>query len=261
MINSGTIRTILARTRQLPGRLWRLFRRQLHNKSRWKQALIILLWSIYTFLGASILSTLLFAVLPVPITPLMVIRSAEQWSHGDKAVLKKEWVSFDEISKHLAPAVICAEDQNFLKHWGFDFGAIQKAIKHNKRSKRTRGASTISQQTAKNLFLWPQRSWIRKGLELYFTGLIELFWSKRRIMTVYLNIVEFGPGIYGAEAAAQHYFRKPAGKLSKEQCALLASVLPNPRKYSVSRPGSYMRRRQEWVLRQMRMHGPAIYMD
>ena len=261
MMSSDSFPMMLTRIRQLPGGLWHAFRHQLRDKPRWKQALIILVWSGGAFLVSSILSTLAFAVLPVPITPLMVIRSVEQWSDGEKAVLKKDWVPLDEISRHLAPAVICAEDQNFLLHWGFDFGAIQKAIEHNKRSKRTRGASTISQQTAKNLFLWPGRSWIRKGLELYFTGLIELFWTKRRIMTVYLNIVEFGPGIYGAEAAAQHYFRKPANKITKEQCALLASVLPNPRKYSVSRPGPYVRRRQAWVLRQMRMHGPGIYMD
>ncbi len=244
-----------------PRKLWRVFLGQLEGQSRWKQGLIIALWSIGAFLSTSILATLIYGVFPVPITPLMVIRNVEQWTDGKKAVFEKDWVSMDEISIHLAPAVMCAEDQRFKEHWGFDLEAIQKAIEHNKRSKRTRGASTISQQTAKNVFLWPQRSWIRKGLELYFTGLIELVWTKRRILTVYLNVVEFGPGIYGAEAAAQVYFRKPASKLTKSECATLAAVLPNPRKYSVSRPGPYVKRRKEWVLRQMRMHGTEIYLD
>lgn len=261
MARTLDISTRLRVLRNAPGRLWRIFRDQLSGKARWKQALIIVLWSTGAFLSTSILATLIYGVFPVPITPLMVIRNVEQWMDGKKAVFEKDWVSMDEISIHLAPAVMCAEDQRFMDHWGFDLEAIQKAIEHNKRSKRTRGASTISQQTAKNVFLWPHRSWIRKGLELYFTGLIELVWTKRRIMTVYLNVVEFGPGIYGAEAAAQQYFRKPASKLTKSEAATLAAVLPNPRKYSVSRPGPYVHRRKEWVLRQMRMHGSGIYLD
>ncbi|MCF8238087.1 MAG: monofunctional biosynthetic peptidoglycan transglycosylase [Saprospiraceae bacterium] len=244
-----------------PGQLWQTFRGQLAGKTKWKQALIITLWSAGAFLSTSILATLFYGVFPVPITPLMVIRNVEQWMDGKKAIFEKDWVSMDDISIHLAPAVMCAEDQHFMDHWGFDLEAIQKAIEHNKRSKRTRGASTISQQTAKNVFLWPQRSWLRKGLEIYFTGLIELIWTKRRIMTVYLNVIEFGPGIYGAEAAAQHYFHKPASKLTKTESAMLAAVLPNPRKYSVSRPGPYVHRRKEWILRQMRMHGSEIYLD
>ncbi|MBK7344904.1 MAG: monofunctional biosynthetic peptidoglycan transglycosylase [Saprospiraceae bacterium] len=247
--------------KSFPGRIWRIFRAQLKGRSRWKQLLIIGLWMVGSFITTSLLATLVYGVLPVPLTPLMVIRSVEQWADGEKAVLKKDWVSMDEISIHLAPSVMCAEDQNFKDHWGFDLEAIQKALEHNKRSRRTRGASTISQQTAKNVFLWPHRSWLRKGLEIYFTGLIELVWTKRRIMTVYLNVVEFGPGIYGAEAAARHFFRKPADKLTRSEAATLAAVLPNPRKYSASRPGRYVTRRRDWVLRQMRMHGSGIYLD
>lgn len=256
-----SIRRFFQRGAAFPKWLWAVFRAQLSGRPRWKQVLIICLWSTGAFVSTSVLATLIYGVLPVPLTPLMVIRSVEQWVDGKKAVMKKDWVSMDDISTHLAPAVMCAEDQLFKEHWGFDLEAIEKAIKHNKRSKRVRGASTISQQTAKNVFLWPHRSWIRKGLEIYFTGLIELVWTKRRIMTVYLNVVEFGPGIYGAEAAAQHFYRKPASKLTKYEAATLAAVLPNPRKYSVARPGKYVKRRKEWILRQMRMHGSGIYMD
>lgn len=261
MVLVQSFRRFFERIAALPKWLWGVFRVQLAGRPRWKQFIIIGIWSVGAFFSTSILATLIYGVLPVPMTPLMVIRSVEQWADGKKAVMKKDWVSMDEISIHLAPAVMCAEDQLFKEHWGFDLEAIEKAIKHNKRSKRTRGASTISQQTAKNVFLWPHRSWLRKGLELYFTGLIELVWTKRRIMTVYLNVVEFGEGIYGAEAAAQHFYRKPASKLTKYEAATLAAVLPNPRKYSVARPGQYVKRRKNWILRQMRMHGSEIYMD
>lgn len=199
----------------------------------------------------SIFVVILFRFMPVPVTPLMLIRCAEQVNAGEDLRLKKDWEPFEKISEHLHLAVVCAEDQNFPKHNGFDFEAIQKAMEHNQKSARKRGASTISQQTAKNLFLWPSRSWIRKGLEAYFTVLIELFWSKERILEVYLNIIEFGPGIYGAEAAAQEFFNTPAANLTKAQAALLAAVLPSPLKYSAKSPGPYVRSRQAWILTQM----------
>lgn len=211
------------------------------------------------FFGITIGGTVLYSFLPVPLTPLMVIRSREQAGDADRQVrLKKDWVGFGELSPHLQLAVVCAEDQNFFEHAGFDFGAIEKAYKHNKNHKRKRGASTISQQTAKNVFLWPGRSWVRKGLEVYFTFLVETIWSKKRIMTVYLNVIEFGDGIYGAEAASQHFFKKSARNLTRQEAAMLAAVLPNPIKYSAGRPSKYVRSRQQKILAQMRLWGNSI---
>lgn len=192
----------------------------------------------------------------------MVIRSVQQANDPNRAFRwEKDWVSFDNLSPKLQLAVVCAEDQEFLEHIGFDFNAIEKAIEHNQSSRRTRGASTISQQTAKNVFLWPSRSWIRKGLEVYFTFLIELIWSKERIMTAYLNVVEFGDGVYGAEAAAQRFFNKSARDLTASESALMASVLPNPIKRSIANPSRQVRQRQRWVISQMRMWGGKIDFD
>lgn len=175
----------------------------------------------------------------------------------------KDWVSWSHISDHSKAAVISSEDQRFLEHRGFDLKAIEKAIEYNEKqekkgSTKRRGASTISQQTAKNLFLWPGRSWLRKGLEVMYTFLIELLWSKQRILEVYLNIIELGDGIYGVEAASQLYFKKPAVNLSRDEAALLAAVLPSPRKYSVTKPGPYIQKRKEWIKRQMR-NQPELY--
>lgn len=209
----------------------------------------------------SILMVVVFRFVPVPITPLMVIRCAEQWQNDAEVTLKKDWEPMERISENLQLAVVCAEDQKFPEHHGFDVEAIEKALEHNKRGKRVRGASTISQQTAKNLFLWPSRSWLRKGLEAYFTVLIELIWPKERILEVYLNIIELGPGIYGAEAAAQEFFRKPAEKLTRSEAALLAAVLPNPLKYSAARPSPYVRSRQAWVLVQMKLWDFRLVLD
>ncbi len=175
--------------------------------------------------------------------------------------LKHDWVGLDKISPKLQLAVVCSEDQNYLKHYGFDFGAIEKAMKANEEGKKLRGASTISQQTAKNVFLWPGRSYIRKGFEVYFTLLIELFWSKERIMEVYLNSIEMGNGVYGAEAAAQYWFKKTAAKLNKDECAAIASVLPNPRKYVANPPGAYIARRKEWIKKQMSFWGNQLDYD
>ncbi len=214
------------------------------------------------FFGITIGLTILYRFLPVPFTPLMIIRSFQQAADSNRDFRwEKDWVSFDNISPRLQLAVVCAEDQEFLEHIGFDFEAIEKAMEHNQKSKRTRGASTISQQTAKNVFLWPSRSWIRKGLEVYFTFLIEMIWSKERIMTAYLNVIEFGDGVYGAEAAAQRFFGKSAKNLNAAEAALMASVLPNPIKRSVAKPSRQVRQRQRWVLSQMRMWGGKIDYD
>lgn len=196
--------------------------------------------------------TVLYRYLPVPITPLMVIRLYEQLNDEKKELrLKKDWVSLKKISKHAPQAVVASEDQKFLDHHGFDWEAMEKAWENNKKGKRVKGASTISQQTAKNVFLWPARNIFRKALEAYFTFLIELFWSKERIMEVYLNVIEMGEGIYGIEAASQYYFQKPAEKLSRNEAALIAAVLPNPRRWSPSRPTPYIQGRKLWILGQM----------
>lgn len=224
---------------------------------RWLRRLFVrlTLW----FFGLSIGSVILYSFLPIPATPLMVIRSFEQMADEKRSVTwKKDWVPLKEISPNLQLAVVCAEDQDFLEHEGFDFEAIEKAYKYNQTHKKKRGASTISQQTAKNVFLWPSRTWLRKGLEVYFTFLIETIWSKERIMAVYLNIVEFGDGIYGAEAAAQHFFGKPASKLTAREAALLASSLRNPFIFSVANPNNEARQRQYWIMGQMRMWGGKI---
>ena len=173
-------------------------------------------------------------------------------------VLRHDWVPFNRISENLSLAVVCSEDQNFLSHHGFDWGAIEKAMEQNDAGRRLRGGSTISQQTAKNVFLWPGRSYVRKGFEAWFTVLIELFWSKERILEVYLNSIEMGKGIYGAEAAAQHWFRKPAARLTPDEAAALTAILPNPRKYSANPPGPYIARRKQWVKKQMRLWGNRL---
>ncbi|HHL2710748.1 TPA: monofunctional biosynthetic peptidoglycan transglycosylase [Yersinia enterocolitica] len=200
---------------------------------------------------------LIFAFLPVPFSMVMIERQLGAWLIGDFSyVAHSDWVPMDEISPYMALAVMAAEDQKFPEHWGFDVGAIESALAHNQRNQnRIRGASTLSQQTAKNLFLWDGRSWVRKGLEVGLTAGIELVWTKRRILTVYLNIAEFGDGIFGVEAAARHFFNKPASKLSASEAALLAAVLPNPLRFKVNAPSGYVISRQQWILRQMRQLG------
>ncbi len=198
----------------------------------------------------------IFSFLPVPFSMVMVERQFSAWFNGDFGyVAHSDWVLMDEISPWMPLAVMAAEDQKFPEHWGFDMDAIQKAVSHNERSRRVRGASTLSQQTAKNLFLWDGRSWVRKGLEAGLTVGIETVWTKRRILTVYLNIAEFGDGIFGVEAASQRYFNKPASRLTPEQAALLAAVLPNPIRFKAAAPSGYVRTRQHWILRQMRQLG------
>lgn len=203
---------------------------------------------VLLFFATSIGWVILARFVPVYVTPLMFIRSVEALAAGEVPRNSKDWVSMDKISRNMVQAVVASEDNLFVQHHGFSVNDIEKAIKHNKKGKRIRGGSTISQQTAKNVFLWPKRSYLRKGLEAYFTVLIELFWSKERIMEVYLNVIEMGDGVYGVQAAAQTYFNKDALQLTKSQSALIAACLPNPRKYSVSNPSSYIQRRKSKIV-------------
>jgi monofunctional glycosyltransferase len=212
--------------------------------------------AVVCFLASTVAAVLVLRFVPPILTPLMAIRSLQHAMDGDFPTMDKDWRRLDGISPRLAEAVVASEDQRFFVHHGFDFGAIGSALSANGKGKRKLGASTITQQTAKNLFLWPDRSWTRKGLEVYFTLLLELLWSKRRILEVYLNIIETGDGIYGAEAAAQAYFKVSAAELTAEQAALLAAILPNPRKWSPVNPTAYLQRRQNWILRQMDHLGP-----
>ena len=213
----------------------------------------ILKWIVVAFFASTILSVIALRFIPVLVSPLMIIRCCEQVSEGREVKLSHHWVSIERISPSLPMAVMASEDARFLEHHGFDFKAIEHAAKRNMEhpEKQKLGASTISQQTAKNVFLWPGRSWLRKGLEVYFTGLIELFWTKERIMEVYLNTIEMGEGIYGAEAVAREHFNSSAEKLSREQCALIAATLPNPRRFSSKHPSPYMKKRQQRILHEM----------
>ncbi len=223
----------------------------------WKVFLYFLLF----YFGTSILTVIAYRFINPPVTPLMMIRLVEQAYNGQTIKLTKEWISLDEMSAGLPQAVVAAEDNMFMEHSGFDFEAIQKAKEYNqkKKGKKVRGASTISQQTAKNVFLWPQRSWVRKGLEVYFTVLIEFVWGKKRIMEIYLNVIETGKGIYGVEAASQQYFGKSAGKITRSQAALIAAILPNPLKWNPASPTAYLLGRQQWILWNMNNIGKIDY--
>ncbi|HRQ85625.1 MAG TPA: monofunctional biosynthetic peptidoglycan transglycosylase [Flavobacteriales bacterium] len=196
-----------------------------------------------------VLRVLLLRVVPPPVTWAMARQVHEQGG------VKRTWKPLRTMPQAMPLAVIAAEDQEFFSHYGFDIEAMQKALKHNERSKRVRGASTISQQTAKNVFLWPDRSFLRKGVEVWFTLLIEGLWSKERILEVYLNVAETGKGRFGVEATAQACFKRSAAKLSPSQCALIAAVLPSPRRYNACNPSAYVQRRQAWIQRQMRQLG------
>ncbi len=211
------------------------------------------------FFGVSIFLVFFFKWVPVPLTPLMITRAIEQKFDGKEMTCSHDWVALEDISPNLQKAVIASEDGNFLKHNGFDFKAMQKAFKNNNRGKKLKGGSTISQQTAKNVFLWQGRSYLRKGLEAYFTFLIELVWGKERIMEVYLNSIEMGDGVYGAEAAAEHWYRIKAKDLTKNQAAGIAAILPNPRKFKASNSSSYIEKRKSKILRIMRYTGKIEY--
>ena len=203
---------------------------------------------IILFFVISIGWTIVLRFVPVYLTPLMLIRSVEAIADGEMPKNSKRWIPLEKISPNMIQAVVASEDNLFMEHNGFSFEDIKKAWKNNQKGRRIKGGSTISQQTAKNVFLWNKRSYLRKGLEAYFTVLIEIFWSKERIMEVYLNVIETGDGIYGVEAAALEYFGKNASELSKSQSALIAVCLPNPRKFSPVRPSSYIQRRKGQIM-------------
>lgn len=214
----------------------------------------IMKWVVVAFFASTILSVILFRFVPVFVTPLMLIRVVEQVKEGRNMKLSHHWVSLEKMSPSMPVAVMASEDANFLSHHGFDFKAIQHAAERNMKhpEKQKLGASTISQQTAKNVFLWPGRSWLRKGFEVYFTVLIELMWSKQRIMEVYLNSIEMGEGIYGVEAVAREHFGCKASQLTRSQCALIAATLPNPRRFSSKHPSNYMLKRQKRIEHEMK---------
>lgn len=207
----------------------------------------VLLW----FFGLSVLAVIIFKWVPVPFTPLMITRIIEFKIDGDVAIYSHHWVPLEEISPNLQKAVIASEDGNFLKHSGFDFIAIQKAFKNNNKGRTIKGGSTISQQTAKNVFLWQGRSYVRKGLEVYFTVLIEFIWGKKRIMEVYLNSIEMGNGVYGAQEAARHWYTKKAIDLNIKEAAGIAAILPNPRKFKASNSSTYINNRKNEIMRAM----------
>nr|WP_264620766.1 monofunctional biosynthetic peptidoglycan transglycosylase [Flavobacterium sp. 7A] len=215
----------------------------------------IVLW----FFGISIFFVLLFKFVPVPLTPLMVIRIFENRSINKDAVFSHDWEPIENISTNLQKAVISSEDGLFLTHSGFDFGALQKAYKNNERGRKIKGGSTISQQTAKNVFLWQGRSYLRKGLEAYFTVLIELIWGKERIMEVYLNSIEMGDGIYGAQAATQYWYRKDCNSLTPTQAAGIAAILPSPRKYKATGSSTYINNRKTKIVKVMKTIGTIKY--
>lgn len=200
------------------------------------------------FFGSSVLAVVMYKYVPVYITPLMVIRAVEQKKADKPIKIKHDWVTIDKISQNMVQAVVASEDNLFMTHSGFDFDQIEIAIEERKAEKRNRGASTISQQTAKNVFLWNGGGWFRKGLEAYFTLLIELVWGKERIMEVYLNSIEMGDGLYGVEATAQENFGKQARVLTKRESALIAATLPNPLRFNSAKPSKYILKRQKQIL-------------
>jgi monofunctional biosynthetic peptidoglycan transglycosylase len=232
------------------------------RKSLWRRLVKTLLWTIAGALLGSVGLVLTLRWLDPPVSAVMAEARIDAWIDRDpQFVLRRRWVDLAQISPNLALAVVASEDQKFPEHWGFDVEAIEKAYALNRHSHRVRGASTISQQVAKNLFLWSGRSWLRKGLEAYFTILIETAWPKRRILEMYLNIAEFGYGTYGAEAAAERYFHKPAARLSRADAALMAAVLPNPRKFLISAPSRYIEQRRSWIAGQMQALGGPEMLD
>jgi monofunctional biosynthetic peptidoglycan transglycosylase len=221
----------------------------------------IILKVLLTFIFLSILSVALLKWINPFTSSIMIQRKIEAIvTLQERQMIAYEWFSYNHISKQMALAVVAAEDQNFPNHFGFDFEQINKALKQHERGRRLRGASTITQQVAKNLFLWEGRSFIRKGFEAYYTLLIELLWSKERILEVYLNIVEFGDMVFGVGAASQIYFKKLPDKLTRNQAALLTATIPNPRRFSVRRPSGYILRRQSWILGQMSILGGTSYL-
>ena len=233
-------------------------RRRRKRKARWGRRLLAL---PLLFVLVTALQVIVLRFVDPPFTTFMAARQLSAWSAGEWDFrMAYDWRDLDDIAPHLPLAMVAAEDQNFARHLGFDLDAIAKARANNARGRKVRGASTISQQTAKNLFLWSGRSWVRKGLEAWYTVLIETLWPKWRILEMYANVAEFGDGVYGAQAAARTYFGKDAARLGPAESARLAAVLPSPKRYSVSRPGPYVQRRTRSIERQMRQLGGTGYL-
>jgi monofunctional biosynthetic peptidoglycan transglycosylase len=232
------------------------------NRSLWNRLVRSLLLLLVICIAASVLAVLSLRWIDPPFTAFMAEAQLAAWTSRDSNyVSHHSWVDLDRISPNLPLAVVASEDQKFPEHWGFDVEAIEKAYALNRHTHKVRGASTISQQVAKNLYLWSGRSYFRKGLEAYFTLLIEGLWPKRRILEMYLNIAEFGYGIYGAEAAAQRFFHKPASRLTRADAAALAAILPNPEHLSAVAPSRYVQQRREWILGQMQSLGGPDMLD
>ncbi|UUC46069.1 monofunctional biosynthetic peptidoglycan transglycosylase [Flavobacterium cerinum] len=229
------------------------------NRSFGKKVIRFCVKAFLWFFAISLFFVILFKFVPVPFTPLMAIRGMEHKQGGKEAVCKHDWVPLEDISENLQKAVIASEDGTFLSHNGFDFGAMQKAFSSNQKGRKLKGGSTISQQTAKNVFLWQGRSYLRKGLEAYFTVLIELIWGKERIMEVYLNSIEMGDGIYGAQAASEYWYGKSAKNLSKYEAAGIAAILPSPRRFKATNSSAYINRRKDKIVRVMRHIGKIEY--
>jgi monofunctional biosynthetic peptidoglycan transglycosylase len=229
-------------------------RKRIFNIFKW-----ILKFAIIFFISTVLLVFAMRWINPIT-SSIMVQRQISGLFNGEFDLIKYHWVDYDDISKYMPIAIVAAEDQNFPKHFGFDFKQIEKAIKENKRGRRVRGASTITQQVAKNLFLWEGKSFVRKGIEAYYTLLIELLWDKQRILEVHMNIAEMGDKIFGVGTASVAYFKKPAIKLTISQAALLAAILPNPKKYSAVKPSGYVRGRQNWIIRQINSLGGPDYL-
>lgn len=227
--------------------------------SRSRKIFRIIFKAMLWFFGVTVFIVLVFKWVPVPFTPLMGIRALEHRADGKQMTCSHDWVPIEKISRNMQRAVIASEDGNFLKHNGFDFNAIEKAMKNNEKGKKLKGGSTISQQTAKNVFLWQGRSYLRKGLEAYFTVLIELIWGKERIMEVYLNSIEMGDGVYGVQAASKFWYRKDAANLTAREAAGIAAILPLPRKYKANNSSSYIERRKSRIVNHMRYVGKLDY--
>ena len=229
------------------------------RRRRWLRRLLMLPVLLVAF---SVLQVLALRFVDPPLSMVMVEHRVAAWIDGDRDFrIRYRWRDMDQIALALPLAAIAAEDQRFANHRGFDLEAIERAREQHARGGRLRGASTISQQTAKNVFLWSGRSWVRKGLEAWYTILMELLWPKQRILEMYVNVAEFGDGVYGAQAAAQEFFGVDADALSSAQAARLAAVLPSPRRYSAANPGPYVQRRTGQIQRQMRQIGGGSYLD
>lgn len=234
-------------------------KRKLKVNGFWKLIWRVVKLAFILFVGISLFMVILYRFVNPPVTWLMVTRGFERKSDSKDWKIDKKWVDLDSIADPMKRAAVAAEDQKFLAHFGFDFAAMEKAIDKNAHSHKLIGGSTISQQTAKNVFLWPGRSYVRKAFEAWFTMLIEVFWSKKRIMEVYLNVIEMGDGIYGIEAAAQNYYHKKASQLSKKESAAIASIFPSPLKWSPTNPDNRVRHHQYLILKNMRRLGPMDF--